>query len=85
MMNHNAFEELSRRLSALLPVANGMGEEIRTKIEQTLKKGFAELNLMTQDDFEAQAIALQRAMQRIEDLETQIKTLEQRLNEVEQN
>jgi BMFP domain-containing protein YqiC len=83
MMNHNAFEELSRRLSALLPAANTMGEELRTKIEQTLKKGFAELNLMTQDDFEAQAVTLQRAMQRIEELEAQIKALEARLDQTE--
>ena len=83
MLDNNAFEELSRRLSALLPAANGVREEIRTKMEQTLKKGFAELNLMTQDDFEAQAAALQRALQRIEELENQIKALETRLDQIE--
>ena len=83
MLDNNAFEELSRRLSALLPAANGVREEIRTKMEQTLKKGFAELNLMTQEDFEAQAAALQRALQRIEELENQIKALETRLDQIE--
>lgn len=83
MLDNNAFEELSRRLSALLPAANGVREEIRTKMEQTLKKGFAELNLMTQDDFQAQAIALQRAQQRIADLEAEIGKLESRLDDLD--
>ena len=83
MLDNNAFEELSRRLSALLPAANGVRDELRTKIEQTLKKGFAEMNLMTQDDFEAQRIALQRAQQRIGELEADIKALEARLDKLD--
>lgn len=80
MLDNNAFQELSRRLSALLPAAEGMREELRTKIEQTLKKGFAELNLMTQEDFQAQAVSLQRAQQRIDELEDDIRKLEERLD-----
>ena len=83
MLDNNAFEELSRRLSALLPAADGVRDEVRTKMEQTLKKGFTELNLMTQDDFEAQAIALQRAQQRITDLEADIQVLEARLDKLD--
>lgn len=83
MLDNNAFQELSRRLSALLPAAEGMREELRTKIEQTLKKGFAELNVMTQEDFLAQAVSLQRAQQRIDELEEQIRQLEARMDSLD--
>lgn len=83
MLDNDAFRELSQRLSALLPAASGMREEARTKIEQTLKQGFKELNLLTQDDFQAQADSLQRAQQRISDLELEIRELESRLDSLE--
>jgi len=83
MLDNNAFQELSRRLSALLPAAEGVREELRTKIEQTLKKGFAEMNLMTQEDFQAQAVSLQRAQQRIDELEGEIRKLEERLDSID--
>ena len=83
MLDNNAFQELSRRLSGLLPAAEGMRDELRTKIEQTLKKGFAEMNLMTQEDFQAQAVSLQRAQQRIDELEGEIRKLEERLDSID--
>jgi len=83
MLDNDAFRELSQRLSALLPAAGGMRDEVRTKIEQTLKQAFKELNLLTQDDFQAQADALQRAQQRIGDLELEIRELESRLEAME--
>jgi len=79
MIDKETFQELSRRLAALLPAADGVREDLRTKIEQTLNKAFAELNLMTQDDFQAQAKALQRAQQRIDQLEAEIRELEERV------
>jgi BMFP domain-containing protein YqiC len=83
MLDNDAFRELSQRLSALLPAASGMRDEVRTKIEQTLKQGFKELNLLTQDDFQVQADSLQRAQQRINDLELEIRELESRLETLE--
>ncbi|MFN3166036.1 MAG: accessory factor UbiK family protein [Phycisphaeraceae bacterium] len=83
MLDNDAFRELSQRLSALLPAASGMRDEVRTKIEQTLKQGFKELNLLTQDEFQVQADSLQRAQQRINDLELEIRELESRLETLE--
>lgn len=83
MLDNDAFRELSQRLSALLPAASGMRDEVRTKIEQTLKQGFKELNLLTQDEFQVQADSLQRAQQRINDLELEIRELESRLEALE--
>lgn len=83
MLDNDAFRELSQRLSALLPAAEGLRDEVRTKMEQTLKQGFKELNLLTQEDFQVQADALQRAQQRINDLELEIRELESRLDAME--
>ena len=83
MLDNDAFRELSQRLSALLPAAGGLRDEVRTKMEQTLKQGFKELKLLTQEDFQVQADALQRAQQRINDLELEIRELESRLDAME--
>ncbi len=73
------FSELAQRISALFPAAEALPGEMRTKIEQTLQKGFAELNLVTQEEFVAQEQALARAQQQVSALESRLTALEQRL------
>lgn len=81
MINNQVIQELSRRLAELLPAARELQAESRTKIEQALKKAFSELNLVTQEEFASQVVALQRAQQRISDLELEIEALQTRLDE----
>ncbi|GAB5497716.1 MAG: hypothetical protein PsegKO_00270 [Pseudohongiellaceae bacterium] len=83
MLDNDAFRELSQRLSALVPAASGIRDDVRTKIEQTLRQAFKELNLLTQDDFQSQVDALQRAQQRISELELEIRELESRLDTIQ--
>lgn len=83
MPNHQIFQELSRRLAELVPAAESMRQDIRTKMEQILKQGFTELNLLTEEEFQSRVAGLERAQQRIAELEQQIKELEQRLRVLE--
>lgn len=84
IMLDNAFlKELSERISRLLPAAENMRVEIRTKIEQALRSGLSELDVLTQEEFAAQSEALARAEQRIAELEALVGGLEKRLNELE--
>lgn len=80
MRENDLLAELSRRLSALLPAAENMRDELRTKIEQTLKNGLQELDVLTREEFEARARALERAQERVLELETRIQALEERLD-----
>lgn len=77
MATQDFVEELSQRLAALFPAAENLRDELRTKIEQTLKKAFTDMDLLTREEFAAQADALQRTQQRLQELEKQVATLEQ--------
>lgn len=83
-MNKRLLDELSAHLAGLMPAANELHQETRTKVEQTLKHGLKELDVLTREEFEAQARALDRAQQRVTELETLITNLESRLDALEQ-
>ncbi|MDP6651261.1 MAG: accessory factor UbiK family protein [Gammaproteobacteria bacterium] len=80
MLDNSFLTDLSNRLAALLPAAENLRDEARTKIEQILKKAFADLDLLSREEFEAQAESLNRVRQRIEKLESLIIELEKRLD-----
>lgn len=79
MQDNRIINEFVERLAAILPRAQELSGDLRTKIEQQLKKGFAELDLMTRAEFDAQAQALARAEARIDDLETSLTEFERKL------
>ena len=80
-MLYNSFlKELSDRLVALLPAAESLRDDVRNQIEQTLKKAFASLDLLTREEFDAQVQSLERSKQRIEELENLVTELEKHLD-----
>lgn len=80
MIDNNLLRELSRRLSALVPAAKDARDELRTKMEQTLKSVLQEFDLLTREEFETQSQALKRAEQRIQELELLLDDLEKRVD-----
>ena len=80
MLDNEFLSDLSKRLyallSAVLPMAEEISGELRTKIEQQLKKSFAKLDLLSREELDAQSKALARAEQRLPDLAATIETLE---------
>ena len=76
MFNNDYLKELSDRLSRLLPAAEELRLEARTKIEQLLQQALSDMNVLTKEEFESQSRALQRAEQRIAELESTVKELE---------
>lgn len=83
MLDNDFISKLSQRLTALLPMAGEIRDELRTKIEQQLQASFAGLDLLTRADFDAQAEALRRAEQRVLELEALLAGLDARLEEIE--
>jgi len=83
-MDKHLLDELSAKLAGMMPAANELRQETRAKIEQTLKHGLKELDVLTREEFDAQVRALGRAQQRITELETLIADFESRLATLEQ-
>ena len=83
-MDKRLLDELSARLAGLMPTANQLRQETQSKVEQTLKHGLKELDMLTRDEFDTQARALDRAQQRVTELEKLIADLESRLATLEQ-
>ena len=83
MFNNKFVEDLSARLSAILPLAGEVREELRTKIEQLLKSSFAGLDLLSREEFDAQRTALERAEKRIKELEESLNELGGKMDQFE--
>jgi ubiquinone biosynthesis accessory factor UbiK len=84
MFNNKFVEDLSARLSAILPLAGEVREELRTKIEQLLKSSFAGLDLLSREEFDSQRTALERAEMRIKELEESLNELGQKMEQLEE-
>jgi len=79
MRDQQILRQLSEQLSRLLPGVDNLRDEARTKIEQTLKNGLRDLDIMTQEEFAAQAKALEHTQERVRQLETRLGDLETRM------
>ena len=80
MLDNSFLKDLSDRLVMLLPAAESLRDDVRNQIEQTLKKTFASLDLLTREEFDAQVQSLERSKQRIEELENLVTELEKQLD-----
>ena len=84
MFNNKFIEDLSARLSAVVPLAAEVREELRTKIERVLKSSFAGLDLLSREEFDTQRAALERAEKRIKDLEESLSELTEKMGQFEE-
>lgn len=76
MINKQFFEDLTQQISRLLPQAEAAGDEARKAVNAALQRGFASLDLLTREEFDAQAAALARAEERLALLEQEMARLE---------
>ena len=82
MPDNSFLKDLSDRLVTLLPAAENLRDDVRSKIELTLKKAFSSLDLLTREEFDSQVKSLERAKQRIEELENLIAELEKQIDKL---
>lgn len=83
MIDKRFFEDISQQISKLLPQAEAAGDDMKRSVSSALQKGFARMDLLTREEFEAQLAALARAEEKIDALETQVAQLENRVQELE--
>jgi BMFP domain-containing protein YqiC len=82
MLNQNIIETLSAQLSELFEGGRGLpGQEaMRQQVRAVLQSSFARLDLVTRDEFDAQAAVLGRTREKVDQLELKLSKIEQRLD-----
>jgi BMFP domain-containing protein YqiC len=77
MIDLRLIDDLSRKLSAALPPG---AERLKTEAEEqfrlVLARTFEKMNLVTREEFDAQAAVLKRSREKLEQLQLQIQQLE---------
>ncbi|MDN5872658.1 MAG: accessory factor UbiK family protein [Nitrococcus sp.] len=77
MLDPKQLDELARRFTESLPP--GMREfqqEVEQNVRAAMQSVFARMDLITRDEFDAQAKTLARTRARLQELERQVATLE---------
>jgi len=75
-MNQNPIDELSQRISALLPEnLRSMSADIENSIHSLLQESLSKLNLVTREEFDIQSAVLQRSREKLDKLEKQLQAL----------
>jgi len=83
MIDKQFFEDMSQQITRLIGQSGAVGEDLRRAVNATLQKGFARLDLLTREDFDAQTAILSRAEERMVLLEQEVARLEQQINELQ--
>jgi len=80
-MDRISFDELVKRLLESLPAGvRTLQRDLDTNFRAALRANLARLDLVTRDEFDAQARVLERTRAKLEALEAQVAALEGRAN-----
>lgn len=78
MIDFKVLDEMAGKLTSLLPAEAGVfRKEIEGQFRTILNKVFAELDLVTREEFDIQTEVLRRTREKLERLERTVATLEQ--------
>jgi len=79
-MNPHFIDDLAQRLAGLLPPGvQHLKQDIERNMQAVLRTQFEKLDLVTRDEFDAQARVLARTRTMVESLEKKVAELEQQL------
>jgi len=72
-----ALDDMARRLMDALPEPlRAAPEEVERQFRSILEKGLSKMDLVTRDEFEAQKKVLERAEEKLKELETKLNASE---------
>jgi BMFP domain-containing protein YqiC len=75
-MVNETLEELTRRISSLIPGdVKHMQEDIENNVRNLLQTTLAKMNLVTREEFDVQSAVLQRTREKLEQLEKEFDQL----------
>ena len=73
---NEALEELSKRISSLIPGdVKHMQDDIENNIRSLLQSSLAKMNLVTREEFDVQSAVLLRTREKLEQLEKQLEQM----------
>jgi ubiquinone biosynthesis accessory factor UbiK len=76
-MEQNRFEDLARKLlESIPPSLRAAQKDLETNFRSALRTGLSRLDMVTRDEFDAQARVLERSRELIEALEKRVAQLE---------
>ncbi|NVK01828.1 MAG: accessory factor UbiK family protein [Oceanospirillaceae bacterium] len=82
MIDPKIFETISANMAQFMQSKPDFpGQDVmQQQLKSMLQSSFAKLDLVTRDEFDAQAAVLQRTREKLEQLEAQVAALEAKLN-----
>ena len=80
MLNAKNIEELSNKLSSLLPPGfSELKNDFEKNARAAIQTAFERMNLVSREEFDIQAALLSRTREKLEALELQLKELERQM------
>jgi len=77
MIDHKTLDELTHKLSDAMPDSIKMMQgDLQKNIRAILESTFSKMNLVSREEFDVQTAVLGRAREKLEQLEAQLKELE---------
>ncbi len=81
MLPFKNIEEIAEKLSAILPEGvSGVKSDMEANFKAVLQSAFAQMDLVTREEFDVQTQVLNRTRQKLEDLEAKVSELEKMLS-----
>ena len=79
MINKHTLDDIAEQISRRLPQLNALGQDVSDNIKTLVQQSLSKLDLVTREEFDAQQRALQRAEEKIAELEIVLAQLEDQL------
>lgn len=77
MVELKKIEEIAENIAQLLAGTGQVRTEVRNNVRLVLDAAFARMNLVTREEFDAQAALLRRTREKLEELEGIVANLEE--------
>ena len=79
MVNRDALNDLTRKITSLLPEnVQQMQDDLESNIRTLLQNALSKMNLVTREEFDVQTALLERTREKLEKLEQLLDELEQK-------
>jgi BMFP domain-containing protein YqiC len=83
MLNKQILDDIAEQISRRLPQLNALGQDVSDNVKGLVQQSLGKLDLVTREEFDVHLRALQRAEDRIAELEATVSELESRLSPAE--
>jgi BMFP domain-containing protein YqiC len=79
MLNKQILDDIAEQIGRRLPQLNALGQDVSDNVKGLVQQSLGKLDLVTREEFDVHVRALQRAEDKIAELEAIVNELESRL------